>query len=203
MSATNGTHYEQLHQGRTKMYKSKVDVVLGAQWGDEGKGKVVDMLASDVDIVCRCQVRTGHNREGGKSKSLLRTGTDNGRYPCPRTTHPATQHLRISPDEPPFFQPHTIALFGRRRRMLSHLYLSILPSRHVAASVCVRVRPWAYLSKCSCGARMCAPISPSPFHFHWCSPVLVCMPQCCPHSGFHAASGLFRRSGTGQMQQVS
>ncbi|KAH8354147.1 hypothetical protein KR084_001693 [Drosophila pseudotakahashii] len=55
MSATNGTHYEQLHQGRTKMYKSKVDVVLGAQWGDEGKGKVVDMLASDVDIVCRCQ----------------------------------------------------------------------------------------------------------------------------------------------------
>lgn len=39
------------------MYKSKVDVVLGAQWGDEGKGKVVDMLASEVDIVCRCQVR--------------------------------------------------------------------------------------------------------------------------------------------------
>lgn len=38
------------------MYKSKVDVVLGAQWGDEGKGKVVDMLASEVDIVCRCQV---------------------------------------------------------------------------------------------------------------------------------------------------
>ncbi|KAH8246788.1 hypothetical protein KR032_000057 [Drosophila birchii] len=55
MSATNGNHYEQLHQGRTKMYKSKVDVVLGAQWGDEGKGKVVDMLASEVDIVCRCQ----------------------------------------------------------------------------------------------------------------------------------------------------
>ncbi|KAH8343788.1 hypothetical protein KR059_009119 [Drosophila kikkawai] len=57
MSATNGNHYEQLHQGRTKMYKSKVDVVLGAQWGDEGKGKVVDMLASEVDIVCRCQPR--------------------------------------------------------------------------------------------------------------------------------------------------
>lgn len=35
---------------------SKVTVVLGAQWGDEGKGKVVDMLATDVDIVCRCQV---------------------------------------------------------------------------------------------------------------------------------------------------
>nr|CAD7567851.1 unnamed protein product [Timema californicum] len=36
---------------------SKVTVVLGAQWGDEGKGKVVDMLATEVDIVCRCQMR--------------------------------------------------------------------------------------------------------------------------------------------------
>lgn len=35
---------------------AKVTVVLGAQWGDEGKGKVVDMLAADADIVCRCQV---------------------------------------------------------------------------------------------------------------------------------------------------
>lgn len=36
--------------------KNKAIVVLGAQWGDEGKGKVVDMLAGDVDIVARCQV---------------------------------------------------------------------------------------------------------------------------------------------------
>lgn len=36
--------------------QAKVTVVLGAQWGDEGKGKVVDMLATDADIVCRCQV---------------------------------------------------------------------------------------------------------------------------------------------------
>lgn len=35
---------------------NKVTVVLGAQWGDEGKGKVVDMLALEADIVCRCQV---------------------------------------------------------------------------------------------------------------------------------------------------
>lgn len=55
-SVVNGNHYQELHQGRLNMYKSKVDVVLGAQWGDEGKGKVVDMLALDVDIVCRCQV---------------------------------------------------------------------------------------------------------------------------------------------------
>lgn len=36
--------------------KNKVTVVLGAQWGDEGKGKVVDLLAVNSDIVCRCQV---------------------------------------------------------------------------------------------------------------------------------------------------
>lgn len=36
---------------------NKVTVVLGAQWGDEGKGKVVDLLAMDADIVCRCQVQ--------------------------------------------------------------------------------------------------------------------------------------------------
>lgn len=40
---------------------AKVTVVLGAQWGDEGKGKVVDMLATDVDVVCRCQ---GGNNAG-------------------------------------------------------------------------------------------------------------------------------------------
>ena len=33
-----------------------VTVVLGSQWGDEGKGKVVDLLAEQVDGVARCQV---------------------------------------------------------------------------------------------------------------------------------------------------
>ncbi|KAK9693584.1 Adenylosuccinate synthetase [Popillia japonica] len=41
--------------------QSKVTVILGAQWGDEGKGKVVDMLATDADVVCRCQ---GGNNAG-------------------------------------------------------------------------------------------------------------------------------------------
>ncbi|KRX23772.1 Adenylosuccinate synthetase isozyme 1, partial [Trichinella nelsoni] len=36
-----------------------VSVILGAQWGDEGKGKIVDLLAPKVDIVARCQ--GGHN----------------------------------------------------------------------------------------------------------------------------------------------
>jgi adenylosuccinate synthase len=30
-------------------------VVVGAQWGDEGKGKIVDLLAQDSDLVCRYQ----------------------------------------------------------------------------------------------------------------------------------------------------
>ena len=35
---------------------AKVTVVLGAQWGDEGKGKLVDILSTGADLVCRCQV---------------------------------------------------------------------------------------------------------------------------------------------------
>lgn len=42
--------------GSVSSYSSKVLVVLGAQWGDEGKGKVVDMLSCNADVVCRCQV---------------------------------------------------------------------------------------------------------------------------------------------------
>ena len=36
--------------------KNKVKVVLGAQWGDEGKGKLVDLLAENATVVARCQV---------------------------------------------------------------------------------------------------------------------------------------------------
>ncbi|CAI5756959.1 unnamed protein product [Candida verbasci] len=37
------------------------DVVLGAQWGDEGKGKLVDLLCDDIDVCARCQ---GGNNAG-------------------------------------------------------------------------------------------------------------------------------------------
>ena len=36
---------------------SQVSGVLGSQWGDEGKGKLVDVLAPRFDVVARCQVR--------------------------------------------------------------------------------------------------------------------------------------------------
>jgi adenylosuccinate synthase len=35
---------------------SQVAGVLGTQWGDEGKGKLVDILAQRFDVVARCQV---------------------------------------------------------------------------------------------------------------------------------------------------
>jgi len=37
----------------------KADVIVGIQWGDEGKGKIVDKLAQEYDVVCRSQ--GGHN----------------------------------------------------------------------------------------------------------------------------------------------
>ncbi|KAJ2695686.1 Adenylosuccinate synthase, partial [Coemansia spiralis] len=40
---------------------NKVAVVLGTQWGDEGKGKLVDILAQDIDVCVRCQ---GGNNAG-------------------------------------------------------------------------------------------------------------------------------------------
>ncbi|RRD65833.1 adenylosuccinate synthase [Fretibacterium sp. OH1220_COT-178] len=42
--------------------KSKVDLLIGAQWGDEGKGKVVDMMGADVDVFVRYQggANAGH-----------------------------------------------------------------------------------------------------------------------------------------------
>uniref|UniRef100_A0A8B9JB95 Adenylosuccinate synthetase n=2 Tax=Astyanax mexicanus TaxID=7994 RepID=A0A8B9JB95_ASTMX len=48
-------------QDRSADVGNRVTVVLGAQWGDEGKGKVVDLLAQDADMVCRCQ---GGNNAG-------------------------------------------------------------------------------------------------------------------------------------------
>ncbi|KAI7822083.1 Adenylosuccinate synthetase [Kickxella alabastrina] len=40
---------------------NKVSVVLGTQWGDEGKGKLVDILAQNIDVCVRCQ---GGNNAG-------------------------------------------------------------------------------------------------------------------------------------------
>ncbi|MFT4738996.1 MAG: adenylosuccinate synthase [Cyclobacteriaceae bacterium] len=51
----------------------KVDVLLGLQWGDEGKGKVVDYLAPQYDIVARFQggPNAGHTLEFDGKKHVL------------------------------------------------------------------------------------------------------------------------------------
>ncbi len=41
------------------MGRNQADVIVGIQWGDEGKGKIVDKLALEYDMVCRSQ--GGHN----------------------------------------------------------------------------------------------------------------------------------------------
>ena len=52
---------------------AKVDVLLGLQWGDEGKGKVVDFLAPKYDVVARFQggPNAGHTLEFDGHKHVL------------------------------------------------------------------------------------------------------------------------------------
>ena len=57
------------------MNKGKVDVLLGLQWGDEGKGKVVDVLTPKYDVVARFQggPNAGHTLEFEGQKYVLRS----------------------------------------------------------------------------------------------------------------------------------
>ena len=53
----------------------KVDVVLGLQWGDEGKGKVVDVLTPDYGVIARFQggPNAGHSLHFGDKVHVLRS----------------------------------------------------------------------------------------------------------------------------------
>ena len=53
----------------------KVDVLLGLQWGDEGKGKIVDVLTKNYDIIARFQggPNAGHTLEFDGIKHVLHT----------------------------------------------------------------------------------------------------------------------------------
>ena len=52
-----------------------VDVLLGLQWGDEGKGKIVDVLTPQYDIIARFQggPNAGHTLEFEGIKHVLHT----------------------------------------------------------------------------------------------------------------------------------
>ncbi len=56
-------------------YSNKADVLLGLQWGDEGKGKVVDILAERYDMASRFQggPNAGHTLEFDGKKFVLHT----------------------------------------------------------------------------------------------------------------------------------
>ena len=53
----------------------KVDVLLGLQWGDEGKGKIVDVLTPNYDVITRFQggPNAGHTLEFNGEKYVLRS----------------------------------------------------------------------------------------------------------------------------------
>jgi adenylosuccinate synthase len=52
-----------------------VDVLLGLQWGDEGKGKIVDVLSAEYDLIARFQggPNAGHTLEFDGKKFVLNT----------------------------------------------------------------------------------------------------------------------------------
>ncbi len=53
----------------------KIDVLLGLQWGDEGKGKIVDVITPKYDVVARFQggPNAGHTLEFNNQKFVLHT----------------------------------------------------------------------------------------------------------------------------------
>lgn len=57
------------------MSPNKVDILLGLQWGDEGKGKIVDVITPSYDIVARFQggPNAGHTLEFNGIKHVLHT----------------------------------------------------------------------------------------------------------------------------------
>ncbi len=68
----------------------KVDVIVGLQWGDEGKGKIVDYFSSQYDVIARFQggPNAGHTLEFDQQKYVLHTIPSG------------------------IFQPHTINIIG-------------------------------------------------------------------------------------------
>ncbi|MBL3540164.1 adenylosuccinate synthetase, partial [Aminivibrio sp.] len=64
--------------------KGRVEVIIGAQWGDEGKGRVVDALGSRVDIFARYQggANAGHTVIVEGKKYVFHLLPSGMLYPC-------------------------------------------------------------------------------------------------------------------------
>jgi len=71
--APAGAFFSASEENRVFGPKTQCVVVVGAQWGDEGKGKVVDVLAERADLVVRYQggANAGHTVDTGEGKSFV------------------------------------------------------------------------------------------------------------------------------------
>jgi adenylosuccinate synthase len=69
----DGRFHVQKQREGPHMGSDRNRVVLGLQWGDEGKGKVIDLLAGQADLVVRCQggANAGHTVVVGGKKTVL------------------------------------------------------------------------------------------------------------------------------------
>lgn len=70
---TAGAAAAERETGQREMNGIKCLVVVGAQWGDEGKGKIVDVLADEADLVARYQggANAGHTVHVGEEEFIL------------------------------------------------------------------------------------------------------------------------------------
>ena len=120
-------------------FEPQVCVVLGTQWGDEGKGKLVDILAQEYEIVARAQVSgaTGRRHRPGRclpagtrrqpafplhkqwwSMPLAAVWKQQGVWTLFRPTGRLPTHL---PTCPRSCQPCALLPPGRRKRWPYHL----------------------------------------------------------------------------------
>ncbi len=69
------TFHQKMERGRNRLLNLFVPaiVVVGAQWGDEGKGKVVDVFSAQADVVVRYQggANAGHTLVVNGEKTVL------------------------------------------------------------------------------------------------------------------------------------
>jgi len=91
-------------------------VVIGAQWGDEGKGKITNLLAQEADVVVRYQ---GGRRHPDRVWHGVRAA---GRYPALRGIRLRTQRTAlvvVSPSTPVAAVPWNTMVTMTNRRLSS------------------------------------------------------------------------------------
>ena len=111
----------------------KVDVLLGLQWGDEGKGKIVDVLTPNYDIIARFQggPNAGHTIEFDGNKFILHT-IPSGIF-NPKTLNVIGNGVII---DPCIFKKEIANLAKHQIETKQHLYISkkahlILPTHRL------------------------------------------------------------------------